>query len=107
MVAGGQLQLRKRRSRAPSPAADGTGHLPIEVSRGTFWGLYSEEEAQRRKTDEYYNELANRTEEERRDIEEREKSMEYIPPHRNVMSPGKLQRKRRGTRENLFKQLRG
>ena len=108
----GQLQLRKRRSRVHSPVGGEDGspagsRSSIEITKGTFWGLYSEEEARRRKTDEYYNELARRTEEERRDIQERERNIAYVPPHRNVVSPGSLQRQKKGLRENLYRELRG
>ena len=104
----GQLQLRKRRPRtAAGDGSPASGNSPVEISKGTFWGLYSEEEARRRKTDEYYDEVARRTEEERRDIEERERSIAYVPPHRNVVSPGSLQRQKKGLRENLYRQLRG
>ena len=102
----GQLQLRKRRSR--SPASDGSpARRSLEITKGTYWGLYSEEEAQRRKTDAYYMEIEKIAEMERSEIAEIEQSLSYVPPHRNVETPGSLQRKKRGSREDLYRQLRG
>ena len=102
----GQLRMRKRRSR--SPASDGSpAKRSLEISKGTYWGLYSEEEAQRRKTDAYYEEIEKIAQVERTEIAEMEDNLSYVPPHRNIETPGSLQRKKRGSREDLYRRLRG
>ena len=93
--------LRNSRSRSRSPAASTHSPKPHEIVKGTFWGLYSDAEAKRKKTEEYYENMRN---EEDKIAKEQEMNM-LISPNNSPKSARKHVVDQE--KEDLYRQLRG
>ena len=91
------VRASRSRSRSPGRTSDREQPLAHEITRGTYWGLYSEAEAKRRKTEEYYDQMRQEEEEINRT------QQEFLNKSRAASPKAKAPQ----VREDLYRKLRG